>query len=91
MGVLGRHIFEWGDCTPLSSNVCCKQIADSAIFSINALPVFYLAFVGRRYLIVLGSIPNGAGPIVEWFCSFLHWLRYKNTLNVSPRSKSGHI
>ena len=27
--------------------------------------------VGRRYLIVLGSIPNGAGPMVEWFCSFL--------------------
>ena len=28
--------------------------------------------VGRRYLIVLGSIPNGAGPMVEWFCSFLN-------------------
>ncbi len=27
--------------------------------------------VCREYLIIVGSIPNGAGTMVLWFCSFL--------------------
>ncbi len=30
-----------------------------------------LQSVCREYLIIVGSIPNGAGTMVLWFCSFL--------------------
>ncbi len=33
--------------------------------------VRYLVGVCREYLIIVGSIPNGAGTMVLWFCSFL--------------------
>ncbi len=35
--------------------------------------------VCREYLIIVGSIPNGAGTMVLWFCSFL-LLRRKKVL-----------
>ncbi len=35
--------------------------------------------VCREYLIIVGSIPNGAGTMVLWFCSFLMgWLFYQS-------------
>ncbi len=35
--------------------------------------------VCREYLIIVGSIPNGAGTMVLWFCSFL----YVNAITLS--------
>ena len=33
--------------------------------------MFKVQRVCREYLIIVGSIPNGAGTMVLWFCSFL--------------------